>query len=96
MSGQGRRAKAGTKRASGEGTVFRRRDGKWCARTARDPRSGKRREFSGDTEAEAIAKRDAFARQAVVNGGVSERDPTLAVYLRGWLKAAPAGERAHP
>jgi integrase len=87
----GAAAKKGGRRASGEGTVFQRPDGKWVARLPPDRRSGRRREFWGDTQAEALDRRDAHIKRAHLHGEVVDDDPALAPYLKEWLAhtAAP-------
>jgi integrase len=79
MSGQGRRA-------NGEGTVYQAADGRWCARLPPDERTGKRREFWGQTQAEAMDRRDAHKRREALHGEVADDDPTLAAYLAEWLE----------
>jgi integrase len=77
--------KAPARRASGEGTVFERPDGKWVARLPPHPTTGKRREFWGDSQAEAKDRRDAHLKRQHVHGEVVDEDPTLSAYLKEWL-----------
>jgi integrase len=65
--------------------VFQRPDGKWVARLPPDHRTGRRREFWGDTQAEALERRAAHIKRGHLHGDVVDDDPTLAVYLAGWL-----------
>jgi integrase len=81
----GSATKNGARRASGEGTVFQRPDGKWVARLPPDSRTGRRREFWGDTQAEALDRRAAHIKRTHVHGDVVDEDPTLAAYLAEWL-----------
>lgn len=83
--GRGKATRNGARRASGEGTVFQRPDGKWVARLPPDPRTGRRREFWGATQAEACDRRAAHIKRAHVHGDVVDEDPTLASYLAEWL-----------
>jgi integrase len=80
-----KKPKKGERRSAGEGTIFQRADGRWCARLPPDPRTGKRREFWGVTQAEAMDRRDAHLKRALLHGDVVDDDPTLATYLREWL-----------
>ena len=73
------------RRANGEGTVYQRPDGKWVASLPPDRRSGKRREFWGASQAEALDRRDGHIRREHLHGEVVEDDPTLAAYLKEWL-----------
>jgi integrase len=81
----------GERRSAGEGTIFQRPDGRWVARLPPDRRSGKRREFWGATQAEAMDRRDAHLKRALLHGEVVDDDPTLTAYLNEWLAhtAAP-------
>lgn len=81
-----KKPKTGERRSAGEGTIFQRPDGRWVARLPPDDRSGKRREFWGASQAEAMDRRDAHLKRALLHGDVVDDDPTLAVYLREWLK----------
>ncbi len=74
------------RRANGEGTIYQDKDGRWCAQLPPDARTGKRREFWGATQAEAMDRRDAFLRRETLYGEAAETDPTLAAYLREWLE----------
>ena len=80
----------GNKRADGEGTVYA-ANGRWCAQLPRDARTGKRRSFWDDTQAEAMDRRDAHIKREHIHGEVVDEDPTLSTYLREWLEhtAAP-------
>jgi integrase len=86
-----KKPKTGERRSAGEGTIFQRPDGRWVARLPPDRRSGKRREFWGATQAEAMDRRDAHLKRALLHGEVVDDDPTLTAYLNEWLAhtAAP-------
>jgi integrase len=75
------------KRANGEGSVFRRKDGRCVASmTYRDAITGRamRKDFYGRTKAAAKAKR-ADALRALENGQVVvQTDETVATYTRKW------------
>lgn len=69
-------------RGRGEGSIYQRRDGRWCAAVSVD---GRRRAFYGPTRAEAYRKlREAL--RAVEDGLPAPSAETLAAYLRAWLK----------
>jgi len=82
---------AANRRANGEGTIYRANNGRWCAQLPPDPRTGKRREFWGATQAEAMDRRDAHRTREARFGEVPDDDPTLSAYLCEWLEhtAAP-------
>lgn len=80
-----KKPKKGERRSAGEGTIFQRPDGQWVARLPPDRQSGKRREFWGVTQAEAMDRRDAHLKRALLHGEVVDDDPTLMTYLREWL-----------
>ncbi|MCR9202436.1 MAG: site-specific integrase [Planctomycetaceae bacterium] len=77
-----------SKRANGEGTVYKRKDGKWRGRISLgSDANGKRvqRTVYGSTQAEVLEKLDELRRQAKLNRkSVVERD-SLAGYLKRWL-----------
>ncbi len=84
------------KRANGEGSVYRRTDGRWVAELSYQDADGraKRRTVYGRTQAEARAKlRD--ARQRVETGApIRDATVTLAVWLEEWCaKALEASDR---
>ncbi len=84
------------KRANGEGTIFRRKDGNWSAELSyRDDHGGlKRRTVYGTTQAEVRAKlREARAR---IESGAPVKDAsmTVAAWLEQWItKALAASDR---
>ena len=75
------------KRSHGEGTCYQASNGKWCARSVPDPKTGKRQSFWAATKQDAIQRRDAAEITAIQRGGTPTKDPTLAAYLRQWLAA---------
>lgn len=72
---------AKSRRGRGEGAVFQRSDGLWCARTAKV--AGVARTFYGKTKAEALAKMRAFQP-----GTVDVTQMTVKAYLVSWLEGA--------
>lgn len=64
------------RRVRGEGTVYQRKDGRWCAEAPRPLR----RDFYGATAAEAIRKRGAWLKGRTLHGS-----GTLGAYLAEWL-----------
>ncbi|MGH7749738.1 MAG: site-specific integrase, partial [Candidatus Dormibacteria bacterium] len=73
----------GKRRAWGEGTIFKRSDGRWCARL-RLP-DGKRRDFYGKTQSE-VRKRLTAAIRAMDEGAPipGERE-TVGRFLADWI-----------
>ncbi len=74
------------KRANGEGSIYKRADGRWAASVSTD--HGKRKAFYGKTR-EAVARKLATAIKARQDGLplVAERQ-TVANYLQHWLETA--------
>jgi len=84
------------KRANGEGSVYRRADGRWVAELSYEDADGrsKRRTVYGRTQTEARAKlRD--ARQRVESGApIQDASATVAAWLTEWCaKALEASDR---
>ena len=72
------------KRANGEGTVYRRNDGRWVASISLD--NGKRKSIYCKTQREAIREAQR-ANQAKEQGMLSVRaDETLGAFLTSWLQ----------
>ena len=72
------------KRANGEGTVYRRNDGRWVASISLD--NGKRKSIYCKTQREAIREVQR-ANQAKEQGMLSVReDETLGTFLTSWLQ----------
>lgn len=71
------------KRANGEGSIYKRADGRWCATISVE--GGRRKAFYGETRREVARKKDA-ALKARADGlpTVGERQ-TTANYLKSWL-----------
>lgn len=68
------------RRENGEGTTYRRKDGRWCAQTPYP----ERKTFYGETAAEAIRRR---ARYLATSGRISKASDTrpLSEFLAAWL-----------
>jgi integrase len=81
MSGKGRRA-------HGEGSVYRRSDGRWAASVDLGWIDGKRRRkvVYARTERDAVAKRDELRRQLRLGVDLSAPPRTLAAWLHEWLR----------
>ncbi len=87
MSEEGRRA-IGKKKANGEGSVSRYKDGRWCARHTFHGPDGRpvRRAFYGRTKAEALAKREKAISDYHAGLLVLGTDnPGVGEYLERWL-----------
>lgn len=78
-----------TKRANGEGTIFKRNDGRWSGDVSmgRD-KSGKRRRVTvyGQTQSEVREKVDLLKQQAKLNRKAIVDKDSLAAYLDRWLE----------
>jgi integrase len=90
------------KRSNGEGSIYRRKDGKWCAAiTAESPCPDdpmiieKRRiVFYGDTRREALAKLEEAKVKAQAGAPVRDSTATVAQWLERWrLTSLPASDR---
>ena len=74
-----------SKRANGEGSIYKRGDGRWCATVTLD--SGRRKAFYGDRR-EDVARKLAVALKARQDGlPVPAERQTVAQYLAGWLES---------
>lgn len=77
------------KRANGEGTIFKRDDGRWVGSVSlgRDS-NGKRirKTVYGITQAEVVDKLDDIRRQAKLNAKAIVANDSLAAYLQEWLE----------
>lgn len=84
-------------RANGEGTIFKRSDGRWVGRVSlgRDE-NGKRRQKTvyGTTQAEVVDKLDTVRQQAKLNIKAIVSKDSLAAYLDRWLANTVAVNRA--
>jgi len=87
------------KRGNGEGSVYQRRDGRWCAAiVADDPATGRRKRtvLYGKTRREAIDKLKAATERADAGKPVRDAKTTVAAWLEHWrgstLKASPRKE----
>lgn len=81
-----------SKRANGEGSVFRRSDGKWSAEVSYRDDTGalKRRTVYGSTQAEARTKQRAL-REAIQNGAPIKPKPvTLHAWIETWISGSLA------
>ena len=74
-----------SKRANGEGSIWKRSDGRWEARVSLE--SGQRKAFYGKTRQD-VARKLAAALKASQDGlpTVGERQ-TVRQYLKGWLES---------
>lgn len=87
-----RRTRQGRRRGPGEGSVFQRRDGRWCG--VATVGCGERRYFYGKTRVEVAAKLTA-ALVAVEAGRPLPRDrETVGSYLDRWLEGIPGTVRS--
>ncbi len=85
-----------TKRANGEGSIFKRANGRWYSSlTYRDDfGSAKRREVSGRTQAEVRAKLREAQERVEAGAPVKDSAMTVAAWLEDWTeKALPASDR---
>ena len=85
-----------SKRANGEGTVFRRADGSWSgALSYKDPDGvSKRRTVYGKTQAEVRAKLKEARERLDTGAPVKDAAMTVAAWLTEWTtKALPASDR---
>ncbi len=71
------------KRANGEGTVYKRKDGRWVASVTLP--DGKRKSFYFKTKAEAIAAKNQAAVANAQGTLIASPDQTLSDFLRDWL-----------
>lgn len=77
-----------TRRGNGEGSIFRRKDGKWVAAiTIGYTADGRCRRKTAVAASKAEARKRLAELQAAAEQGLAlTTDPTLAEYLRKWLK----------
>lgn len=85
-----------TRRANGEGTIWRRSDGRWCGATyAMTNHGGRKRVYVyGKTRVEAREKLTALQRELDRGVRVSEENWTVADYLTHWLETVVKPYRA--
>ena len=84
------------RRANGEGSIFKRANGRWySALTYRDDFGElKRREVSGKTQAEVRAKLREIRERVEAGAPVKDASTIMAVWLEDWTtKALPASDR---
>jgi integrase len=78
------------RRANGEGTIYKRKDGLWCASlmVGRNPKTGRaiRKVVYGRTQKEAKSKLDAVKREIYSGVNYARKPPTVAAWLRSWMK----------
>lgn len=72
-----------TKRANGEGTIYKRKDGRWTARLSMP--DGKRKDFFGKTRQEVAGKLSAATEKRRQNVPLVDESETVAKYLTTWL-----------
>ncbi len=85
-----------TKRANGEGSIFKRANGRWYSSlTYRDEYGAvKRREVSGKTQAEVWAKLRQVRERVESGAPVRDSSTTVAAWIEDWTtKALPASDR---
>ncbi len=85
-----------TKRANGEGSIFKRANGRWYSSlTYRDDFGAvKRREVSGKTQAEVRAKLREVRERLESGAPVQDSSTTVAAWIEDWTtKALPASDR---
>jgi integrase len=75
-----------SKRANGEGSIYKRADGRWCATLSLD--QGKRKSFYGATRQEVARKLSAALKTREDGLPVLGERETLATYLARWLESA--------
>lgn len=73
-----------TKRANGEGTVYKRKDGRWEGAVTLE--GGKRKRVYGDTRREAQEQLTALLREQQQGRLVAEPSQTVSHYLNHWLE----------
>lgn len=86
-----------SKRGSGEGTVFKRADGRWVGRISlgKDASGNRQRKtVYGKTQQEALQKVDNLRQQAKLNTKAIITPDSLAGYLQRWLDNDVAVNRA--
>lgn len=86
----------GTKRANGEGSVFKRKDGSWAGALSYRDQDGraKRRTVYGRTQTEVRAKLKEARQRLDAGAPVTDSSVTLAVWIEEWIaKALEASER---
>jgi integrase len=85
-----------TRRANGEGTIWRKPDGRWCGATyAATNRGGRKRVYVyGKTRVEAREKLTALQRDLDRGVRVPEENWTLGAYLTHWLESVVRPHRA--
>ena len=74
-----------TKRANGEGTIYKRADGRWCATVSIE--FGKRKSFYGTTRQTVAQKMNAALKARQDGLPLPSERQTVATYLREWLEA---------
>jgi hypothetical protein len=95
-AGPGDRSGPMAKRGNGEGSIFKRANGRWySALTYRDDFGQvKRREVSGRTQAEVRAKLREIRDRVEAGAPVKDASITMAAWLEDWTtKALPASDR---
>ena len=80
------------KRGNGEGTVFKRKDGRWESALAYTDEAGdrQRRRFYGRTRAEVRSKLDEALRRLHDGDPVKDATVTVAAWVEGWIHGALA------
>lgn len=74
-------------RTAGEGTVIKRKDGRWCAQTPPLPElGGLRKSFYGHTSEQAVEKRTAFLALLTTNIAVNSGPWSVSEWAAYWLE----------
>lgn len=84
------------KRANGEGSVFKRADGRWSAEVSYSDEDGQRRRRTvyGATQAEVLLKQRALRERLEAGAPLKETTLTLAAWLDVWTASSlPASDR---
>lgn len=76
-----------TRRDQGDGTIYQRTDGRWCARLSLGVKNGKRqrKDFYGKTRRDVQAKLKAYLKDQQAGLLVVNERITVAEYLQQWL-----------
>ena len=78
------RRKTGSKRGNGEGSVLKRKDGRWVAKLTLP--DGRRKEFYGRTRETAVDKMDAAKSALRAGQTIPSERVTVASYAKSWLE----------
>lgn len=78
----------GTRRGQGEGSIFQREDGRWCASVDMGYSGGRRRRkwIYGETRKEVAEKLKVALREQQTGTLIAGEDQTIAAFLDNWLE----------